>query len=84
MSENYTNEQMELWGNVNLIIGATAITAVYFVTLLLGTTPLDWFWHGLLLVILVPVGYFYYRQYKQTKETEEIRPEPTSLTDVDK
>ena len=71
MKEEFTRKQMELWGNTNMIIGATTITAVHFIVLLLGTTPLDWFWQGLLLVILVPIGYLYYRQYQQTKETEE-------------
>ncbi len=67
----YTEEQMELWGNTNMIIGASAITAVHFIVLLLGTSPLEWFWQGLLLVVFVPVGLLYYRRYKQTKETEE-------------
>jgi len=71
MKETYTREQMDLWGAVNMVVGATAITAVHFVVLLLGTTPLDWMWQGLLLLILVPVGYLYYRKYRQTKETEE-------------
>ncbi len=68
---SYTEEQMELWGNTNMIIGASAITAVHFIVLLLGTSPLEWMWQGLLLAVLIPVGYLYYRKYQQTKETEE-------------
>ena len=71
MKKEFTREQMNLWGQVNLVIGAIAITAVHFGTLLLGAPPLDFVFQGILLVILVPVGYLYYRQYKQTKEIEE-------------
>ncbi len=67
----YTKEQMERWGNTNMIIGAAAITAVHFIVLLLGASPMNLFWQGLLLVVLVSVGYLSYRQYRQTKETEE-------------
>ncbi len=67
----YTKEQMERWGNTNMIIGAAAITAVHFIVLLLGTSPLDWIWQGFLLAVLIALGYLSYRKYRQTKETEE-------------
>ena len=70
IKERYTKEQMELWGQVTMIVGSAAITAVHMITLLLGAPPLDWIWQGLLLVVLVPVGYLYYRKYQQTKENE--------------
>jgi len=68
MKEEYTKEQMELWGNVNMVVGAAAITAVHVIVLLLGIPPLDWVWQGLLFGILGLVGSLYYRQYQQTKE----------------
>jgi hypothetical protein len=71
IKERYTKEQVELWGNVNLVVGATAITAVHFIALLLGALPFDWFWQGALLVVLIPVGYLSYRRYLQTTEAEE-------------
>ena len=71
MNEEYTTEQIELWGNVNLVVGAAAVTTVHFIVLLLGTPPLDWVWQGLLLVVLVSVGFVYHRKYQQTKEKEE-------------
>ncbi len=71
MKEEFTRKQMELWGNTNMLIGATVITVVHFIALLLGTTPLNWFWQGVLLLVLVLVGMLYYRKYQQTKEKEE-------------
>lgn len=71
MKEEFTRDQMTLWGQVNMVIGAIAITAVHFGTLLFGVPPLEWGWHGVLLLVLVPVGYLYYRQYRNTKETEK-------------
>lgn len=69
--KEYTKEQMELWGNINVVVGAAVITAVHMIVLLLGTPPLDWMWQGLLFVVLVLVGYMSYRKYRKTKETEE-------------
>ena len=71
MIKQFTREQMTLWGQVNMVVGCVAITAVHMIMLLLGAPPFNWVWQGILLVILVPVGYLYYRQYKQTKETEK-------------
>lgn len=67
MKEEFTREQMELWGNISMVVGATAVTAVHFIALTLGAIPLDWMWQGILLVILIPVGYLYHRKYQQTK-----------------
>lgn len=71
MKEKFTREQITLWGQINMVIGCVAITAVHLIMLLLGAPPLDWVFQGVLLVILVPVGYLYYRQYKQTKEIDQ-------------
>lgn len=71
----FTEEQMELWGTVNLFVGCVAITAAHMIVLLLGSPSLDWVWQGLLLVVLVPMGYLYYRKYQQTKEN--LKNEPT-------
>jgi membrane protein implicated in regulation of membrane protease activity len=71
IAERYTKDQITLWGQLNMVIGAIAITAVHFGARLFGVPPLDWIWQGILLVVLVPVGYLYYRQYKQTKEKDE-------------
>ena len=67
IEERYTEEQMNLWGQFNAVVGCVIITTVQMIMLLLGAPPMSWFWQGLLLVILAPVGYLYYRQYKQTR-----------------
>jgi uncharacterized membrane protein len=71
MKKTYTSEQMRLWGQTNIVAGCAVITAVHMIMLLLGATPFDWVWQGVLLLVLVPVGYLYYRQYKQTKVKED-------------
>ena len=71
MKEEFTREQMTLWGQTWMVIGCAVITAVHLIMLLLGAPPLDWVWQGFLFVVLVLVGYLYYRLYQQTKETEE-------------
>lgn len=69
--KEYTKEQMELWGAVNMFAGCVAITAIHFLTLLFGFPSLDWKWQGFLLGVLIVVCWLYYRQYQQTKEIEE-------------
>lgn len=71
MREEFTREQMELWGQANFVLGAVVITAVHMIVLLLGLPPFTWIWQGVLLVVLVPVFYLYHRKYQQTKEKEE-------------
>ena len=71
IKERYTKEQITLWGQLNIVVGAIAITGVHFCALLFGFPPLDVVFQGILLVILVPAGYLYYRQYRNTKENEE-------------
>ena len=80
MKEKFTEKQMLLWGQTNMVIGCVVITVIHLVTGLLGIPPIDWVWQGVLLVVFIPVGYLYYRQYQQTKKP---RPEPSCLTDVD-
>ncbi len=65
--KQYTEEQITLWGQINMVVGCAAITAVHLIVLLLGVPPLDWVWQGILFVILVSVGYLYYRPYQKTK-----------------
>jgi len=60
---------MQLWGQVNLLIGAAAVSLTHFIVLLLGSPPMDVFWHGGLFFIVAGVAYFYYGKYKRTKET---------------
>lgn len=69
--KEYTEKQMVLWGQTNMVAGSAAITAVHMIVLLLGSPPLDWVWQGLLLVVLGLVGSLYYRQYQKTKEIKE-------------
>ena len=69
--KEYTKDQITLWGNLNMMAGVITITAVHFIMLLLGFAPLDLLWQGILLAILVFVGSISYKQYQQTKETEE-------------
>ena len=78
--KKYTEKQMTFWGQFNMVVGCAAITVAHLIMSLLGAPALDWVWQGILLVILIPVGYVYYRQYQQTKKP---RPEPSCLTDVD-
>ena len=69
--KEYTAEQMDLWGNVNMLVGVIAITAAHFIMLLLGFPPLDLVFQGVILMILIPLSYISYRAYKQTKELKE-------------
>lgn len=68
--KKYTEEQMTLWGNLNMMVGVVALTAAHFIMLLLGAPPLNWMYQGFLLVIVVIVASFTHRQYRQTKEIE--------------
>lgn len=71
--KEYTKEQMELWGYVNVFAGCAAITVTHFIFLLSGSPPLDWVWQGVLLIVLVSMGFLYYRKYQKTKVNENER-----------
>lgn len=55
-----------------MVAGSAAITAAHVIMLLLGFPPLEMIWQNFLLVLLVLVGYLYYRLYRQTKESKGI------------
>jgi len=69
--KEYTEEQMNAWGNYTMLVGTVAITLVHIITLVFGVPPLDLLWQAALLLILVMVTYIYRQQYRKTKEKEE-------------
>lgn len=67
----FTREQMRIAGQINVVIGALAITGTHMLVLVFGFAPLDLFFQGILFSLLVVVGLLYYRLYQKTKEIKE-------------